>query len=265
MKTLKETFVNLLRAETLKNTARDAYKQARPSDANYHELRPAFLASDDAFEQAAADVIAVIDQLFATGALTEACEELGDLSLSFNRFVESRGLVQKLAENDNGLAQMAKRWQKAGNNRTAFQRIHGFCGSCRSIEEFEEILAGVAPANIDSDAWTLAVAAFNTRLEAYNEETQFELEPGTALVDVAVELVNKSRRAFDAVTEKFVNVLRDLQESGRLGGEMDEIDAALLPVVRNALAFVPQLQRQVQPQVRRQLQTMAMDAVDTAY
>ena len=247
MNTLINALTDMIVAEGNKNDAREAFRVARPYDEDYDLVRTNFRAADDAYEAASAAVITLIQELMAADTFSDAVEDLGELTQSLTRFAESRGLVQLISEDGNGLAQMSKRWKKAADKMTAFKRINGFRRDF-SVSQFEEILAGSSPANVQPGAWEAAVALFNARLEEFNEKTNYSIEPASAMLEVGFDLEDESRRAYDAVTEKFVNVLRGLQDSGRLEGEMAELDSELLSIVRAGLTRVPQPQLQPQTQ-----------------
>lgn len=247
MNNLKNSVLELLRAEQTKNEKREFFNKARSSDDDYFDKRQSFRDADDAFELAAEAVIKLVQELMAADELSDEIDALGEFALPFGRFADSRGLRNLLEENTSGVAQLAKRWNKAAAKFTALRQLNQFRAGF-TAEGFEEFLEGDGPVNVDAAAWTNAVEAFNTRLEALNEQTDYSLEPTEAMADVAFDLEREARRAYDKLTEQFVEVLRDLQESGRLSGELEELDHTLLPIVRDALTRVPQLQRQVQTQ-----------------
>lgn len=241
MKTLKETLTELLLLEEAKNTTRDAFREARISEDGYDEKRLAFRAADDAYELAAQEFGQLIQQLASDDELSDAIDDLRELARDFVRLCENRGFNHVVAENEAGLAQMARRWQKAAARMTAFKRINLFRRDL-SVEEFEAALADVCPSNIDPKAWEFAVELFNRRLDEFNEQTNYELEPEKAMLEVAFDLEQESRRAYDKLTDRFVPLLQDLQASGRLAGELKVLDYELLPVVQDALTRVPQPQ-----------------------
>ena len=247
MKTLKEQLTNLLQLEEAKNTTRDAFREARFGEDGYDEKQAAFRRADDAYELAAQSFGQLVQQLASADELSDSVDELRDLTRDFIRLAENRGFNHILAESEAGLASMARRWQKSAAKMTAFKRINLFRRDLL-VEQFEETLAGACPSNIDAAAWELAVEQFNQQLDEFNEQTNYEVEPEKALLEVAFDLEQQSRRAYDKLTERFVDLLQELQATGRLSGELEQLDYVLLPVVRDALTRVPQLQTQTAPE-----------------
>jgi hypothetical protein len=247
MKTLKEKLTQLLLLEEAKNTTRDAFREAHFGEDGYEEKQTAFRTADDAYELAAQSFGQLVQELASCDELSDAVDQLHELMRDFVRLSENRGFNHILAENEAGLASIARRWQKAAAKMTAFKRINLFCRDL-SVESFEEeMLAGLCPSNIDENAWEFTVEQFNQRLDEFNEQTNYEVEPEKAILEVAFDLEQESRRSYDKLTARFVDILQDMQLSGRLSGELEQLDYTLLPVVRDALTRVPQLQTQTSP------------------
>jgi hypothetical protein len=248
MNKLQEAFLRYLSAEETKVQARVKFEPMKIVDGleDFLTARAAFQRADGDCEEAAAVVMAVMQELRADDELGDAVEALGEKLKDFTRFAEQRGLTQFVAASSSSLSNLTKRWRNAAAAYTAFLSLNDWRGRL-ALEEFEAVLGSEAcPSNVDPSAWSSAKIAFSTRLDEYNEETDYNKEPETAMADVAHELKIKALRAYDRVTEQYVTVLRDLQEGGRLGDEMSRLDAALLPILRDALTRVPQLQRQTE-------------------
>jgi hypothetical protein len=246
MKTLKGTMIELLQLEERKNATRDAFREAHFGEVDYDEKQRAFRSADDAYEVSAELLIKLVQELVQADELTDAMDELHELSRDFQRFAENRRFHHLLEANEAGLAQMARRWKKAAAKMTTFRQLN-FLRREYSLEAFEELLAGACPSNLDADIWELSVADFTRQLELFNEQTDFNVAPEKAMMEVAFDLEQQSRRSYDKLTERFVAILQELQDSDRLSSEWEKLDFRLLPVVRDALTRVPQTQTQTAP------------------
>lgn len=251
MNTILSLLRDFIAAQQKQQETKAVFLAKQVDDDGYFEARNAFRQADGAYDAHFEQVVSALQKAQSDDTTDELVDALGtEEAAKLSRLLSDRNVQSLLEANaDNGLAVLIRKYRKATALYTAARELNS---RRRQIDpaDFEELLDTPA-AGCDADAWAKVVQLLGQAEQEIEADPDNEdLEPEDITRDAAYAVEEKTRKRYDALTEKVVDVFRDLMDSGRFDLAASELEPEDRRAAYELQRHVPQPQRQTQTQTQ---------------